>query len=76
MALTYGLAAQQDQNQSSFDQRGSFVIQPVRVRFTFLNPENVKQTYPQLFEKYGGYDTLGGILFESFTNLGGPINEA
>jgi hypothetical protein len=75
MALTYGLAAQQDQNQSSFDQRGSFVIQPVRVRFTFLNPENVKQTYPQLFEKYGGYDTLGGILFESFTNPVVPTSE-
>ena len=68
MALTYGLAAQQDQNGSFFDQPGQFVIQPVRVRFSFLNLEEVKQTYPTLFDKYGGYDTLGGILFEPFTN--------
>jgi hypothetical protein len=75
MALTYGLAAQQDQNGSFFDQPGQFVIQPVRVRFSFLNLEEVKQTYPTLFDKYGGYDTLGGILFEPFTNPVVPTSD-
>jgi hypothetical protein len=75
MALTYGLAAQQDQNGSFFDQPGQFVIQPVRVRFTFLNLVEVKQTYPKLFDKYGGYDTLGGILFEPFTNPVVPTSD-
>jgi hypothetical protein len=64
----YGLAAQAAQNQSYFDQAGQFTIQPVRVRFTFLDPEAIKNEYPKLFDKYGAYDTLGGILFEPFTN--------
>jgi hypothetical protein len=64
----YGLAAQTAQDQSFFDTQGQFVIQPVRVRFTFLDPVAIKNEYPKLFDKYGSYDTLGGILFEPFTN--------
>lgn len=64
----YGLAAQSYQGQSFFNQQGQFTIQPVRVRFTFLDPVSIKNDYPKLFEKYGAYDTLGGILFEPFTN--------
>jgi hypothetical protein len=64
----YGLAAQAAQGQSFFDQPGQFVIQPVRVRFTFLDPVAIKNEYPKLFDKYGSYDTLGGILFEPFSN--------
>lgn len=75
MALTYGLAAQEAQNRESFNQPGQFVIQPVRVRFTFIDPEDVKKTYPRLFDKYGSYDTLGGILFEPFTNPVVPTSE-
>jgi hypothetical protein len=46
----------------------SFTILPVRVHFTFIDLEKVKNEYPKLFEKYGSYDTLGGILFDSFSN--------
>jgi len=75
MALVYGLAAQEAQNRDSFNQPGQFVIQPVRVRFTFIDPEDVKKTYPRLFDKYGSYDTLGGILFEPFSNPVVPTSE-
>lgn len=68
MALTFGLAAQTAQDLTSNFTPGGFAIQPVRVHFTFLDPEYVKINYPKLFELYGGYDTLGGILFESFSN--------
>ncbi len=71
----YGLAAQSAQDQSFFDQPGKFVIQPVRVRFTFLDPVAIKNDYPKLFEKYGSYDTLGGILFEPFTNPIVPVSD-
>jgi hypothetical protein len=63
-----GLAASEAQNNNYFNDLSSFSIQAVRVRFTFLNTEEVKKTYPKLFDKYGGYDTLGGILFEPFNN--------
>jgi len=62
-----GLAAQSYQNQNFFNEPSSFIIQPVRVHFTFLDMEYVKRTYPKLYEKYGGYDALNGILFDSFT---------
>jgi hypothetical protein len=68
MALTYGLAAQEDQNSSHFDNPGYFAINAVRVHFTFTDLEKVKKDFPKLFEKYGEYDTLGGIMFDSFTN--------
>ena len=66
--MQIGLAAQSSFNRPSFDGSGKFVIQPVRVRFTFLDMDNIKQNYPKLWEQYGGYDTLGSIMFESFTN--------
>jgi hypothetical protein len=71
----YGLAAQSAQDQSFFDQQGQFVIQPVRVRFTFLDPVAIKNEYPKLFDKYGSYDTLGGILFEPFSNPIVPVSD-
>jgi hypothetical protein len=73
--VDFGLAAQEANNRSSFAQQGQFVIQPVRVRFTFLNPESIKNDLPKLFDKYGGYDTLGGILFDSFTNPTVPTSD-
>jgi hypothetical protein len=75
MALVYGFSANESQNQNYFNDSNGFSIKPVRVRFTFLNVEEIKNTYPKLFKKYGGYDTLGGILFESFTNPIVPTNE-
>ena len=68
MALTYGLSAQEDQNRSHFDNPGYFSITPVRVHFTFINLEKIKIDFQILFKKYGEYDTLGGIMFDSFTN--------
>jgi len=75
MALVYGLSANESQNQSFFTDSTSFTIQPVRVRFSFLDVEYIKTTYPKLFDKYGGYDTLGGVLFEPFTNPIVPTSE-
>lgn len=63
-----GLAAQSSQNQSKFDGNSQFVIQPVRVRFTFLDIEKIRTEYPALLKKYNDYDALSGILFEPFTN--------
>ena len=50
MALTYGLAAQEDQNSSHFDNPGYFAINAVRVHFTFTDLEKVKKDFPKLFE--------------------------
>lgn len=71
----YGLAAQAFQNKSSFNNQTPFVIQAVRVRFTFLDLEGIKADYPKLFTKYQQYDTLGGILFEPFSNPIVPTSE-
>lgn len=66
--LQVGLAAQSLQNQASFDGSTGFVIQPVRVRFTFLDIEDIRVKYPKLLKRYNEYDALSGILFEPFTN--------
>ncbi len=70
-----GLAAQNNQNKSSFDNNAQLVIQPVRVRFTFLDIENIRQSYSELYDKYNGYDALSGILFDSFTAPTQPASE-
>ena len=62
----YGLAAQTAQDQSFFDTQGQFVIQPVRVRFTFLDPVAIKNEYPKLFDKYGSCN-LSVMDFNSFS---------
>lgn len=66
--MQVGLAAQSFSNRSSFGGSSKFTIQPVRVRFTFLDMDDIKVNYPKLWDKHGGYDTLGGIMFEPFTN--------
>jgi hypothetical protein len=66
--MQIGLSAQSSFNSPSFKGTSTFTIQPVRVRFTFLDMDNVKKDYPKLFENYGGYDALSGIMFEPFTN--------
>ena len=48
-----GLAAQNNQDRSKFDDKTQFVIQPVRVRFTFLDMENIRQNYSKLYEEFG-----------------------
>ena len=63
-----GLAAQNQNYQEFINDPFNFTIQPVRVHFTFLDIEYIKITYPKLYEKYGKYDALNGILFDSCTN--------
>ena len=70
-----GLAAQNNQDRSKFDNKTQFVIQPVRVRFTFLDMENIRQNYSKLYEKYDKYDSLSGILFDSFTTPTPPSED-
>ena len=70
-----GLAAQNYQDRSKFDNKTQFVIQPVRVRFTFLDMENIRQNYSKLYEKYNKYDSLSGILFDSFTSPTPPSED-
>ena len=45
-----------------------FNIIPVRVKYTFLNLNQLKTDNPDLFKEYGEYFALGGILFDSVTN--------
>lgn len=70
-----GLAAQNNQDRSKFDNKTQFVIQPVRVRFTFLDIENIRQNYSKLYDEYGGYNSLSGILFDSFTSPTPPSED-
>ena len=73
--MQIGLAAQSSQNRQSFAAAGRFSIQPVRVRFTFLDMDNVKNNYPKLYKEYGGYDALSGVMFEPFTNPIAPTGD-
>jgi len=45
-----------------------FNIIPVRVKYTFLNLNQLKTDNPDLFKEYGEYFALGGILFDSVSN--------
>jgi hypothetical protein len=61
-------------NSRQFD-ASQFSIFPVRVKFTFLNLEEIKTTYPNLYERYGNEYSLGGILVDSVTNPTPPPND-
>lgn len=65
--LKYGLGA----NINSFLTRNNnvkaFEIKAVRVKFVFLDLKQVEAEYPELYKKYGGQYSLGGILFDSIT---------
>ena len=65
--LKYGLGA----NINSFLTRNNsikaFEIKAVRVKFVFLDLKQIEIEYPELYKKYGGQYSLGGILFDSIT---------
>jgi len=47
---------------------GYFSITPVRVKYTFLNLDQIKKDNPKLYKKYQGDFSLGGIIFDSVSN--------
>jgi hypothetical protein len=65
---TEGLSANTALQQSQTIDTSFFNITPVRVKYTFINLEQLKTDNPELFKKYGEYFSLGGILFDSVSN--------
>jgi hypothetical protein len=63
-----GLSANTSLQQSQTIDTSFFNITPVRVKYTFINLEQLKIDNPELFKKYGEYFSLGGILFDSVSN--------
>jgi hypothetical protein len=63
-----GLQQQIDLNTSTPQNPGYFNITPVRVKYTFLNLEQIKKDTPELYKKYQGDFALGGVIFDSVTN--------
>lgn len=56
------------QESKRIEKRGTFTITPVRVKYTFLNLEQTKLDYPEIYAQYGEDFTLNGILFDSVSN--------
>jgi len=56
------------QESKRIEKRGTFTITPVRVKYTFLNLEQTKLDYPEIYTQYGEDFTLNGILFDSVSN--------
>ena len=63
-----GLANQVNYLTSTPADSGYFTITPVRVKYTFLNLDQIKKDNPKLYEKYQGDFALGGIIFDSVSN--------
>lgn len=63
-----GLSANTALQQSQTIDTNFFKITPVRVKYTFINLEQLKTDNPDLFKQYGEYFSLGGILFDSVSN--------
>ena len=55
-------------NKGSSNSKAGTQIRPVRVKFISLNGND----YPVTWEKYGEYNSIGGILFEDLSN---PSNQ-
>ena len=51
------------QDSRKIERKGIFTITPVRVKYTFLNLEQTKIEYPEIYTKYGEDFSLNGILF-------------
>lgn len=47
---------------------GSFSIKPARIKFVFLDLEQIQKQQPSLYNQYGKNFTLGSVLFDSVTN--------
>ena len=54
---------------------GYFSITPIRVKYVFLDLEQIKKEKPKLYEQYQGDFALGGILFDSVSNPTPPEKE-
>jgi len=63
-----GLQQQTDLNTSTLQDSGYFNITPVRVKYTFLNLEQIKKDNRKLYDKYQGDFALGGVIFDSVSN--------
>jgi hypothetical protein len=55
------------QDSRKIERKGIFTITPVRVKYTFLNLEQTKIEYPEIYTKYGEDFSLNGILFDSIS---------
>jgi hypothetical protein len=55
------------QESRKIERKGIFTITPVRVKYTFLNLEQTKIEYPEIYTKYGEDFSLNGILFDSIS---------
>jgi hypothetical protein len=63
-----GLQQQLVQLTSTQPNTGTFSITPVRVKYTFLDLNQIKKDNPKLYNKYQGDFALGGIIFDSVSN--------
>ena len=70
-----GLFATVGNQVDSLQERGSFSIKPVRVKFVFLDLEQVKTEQPEIYKEYGSDYTLGAILFDNPSNPSPDIQE-
>ena len=52
------------QESKRIEKKGIFTITPVRVKYTFLNLEQTKIDYPEIYADNGEDFSLNGILFE------------
>jgi hypothetical protein len=63
-----GLASQVNYLTGKPANSGYFSITPVRVKYTFLDLNQIKKENPKLYNKYQGDFSLGGIIFDSVSN--------
>ena len=66
--FTDSLFGQISQNNTRLFNDTTFSIIPVRVKYSFLNLEQTKKDYPEIYKKYGEDFSLNGIMFDSITN--------
>jgi len=55
------------QESKRIEKKGIFTITPVRVKYTFLNLEQTKIDYPEIYAANGEDFSLNGILFDSIS---------
>jgi hypothetical protein len=70
-----GLFATVGNQTDTLQEKGSFSIKPVRVKFVFLDLEQIKADQPEIYKEYGSDYTLGAILFDNPSNPSPDIQE-
>jgi hypothetical protein len=70
-----GLAADISYLSGQKTDSGYFSITPIRVKYVFLDLEQIKKEKPKLYDQYQGDFALGGILFDSVSNPTPPEKE-